>query len=167
VLGAGGHILSKSGRFPRYWRGLSRALSALASCRTRSQAIYTWGNYAGMVRSLTELEGAAHVVALIDRLAETIESARVAGEPVASGVHAHIGLLYSIQGEVDGARAAFEAERELFPGSEAFIDGVIQRMVSSSAWCHPAHGEPPGRGRPPPGTGKSEGSGCARVRGGL
>lgn len=107
------------------------ALCALASCQTRGRSIYVWGNYQDSVWSLTHAEGAADVDSLIDSLAETIEKARVDGRPVAPGMHAHMGLLYSMRGELDAAQAAFETERELFPESEAFIDGVIQRMGAS------------------------------------
>ncbi len=90
--------------------------------------MYAWGNYEDSVWHLTHAEGAADVDAWIDSLSRTIEKARAEEKPVAPGLHAHMGLLYSMRGELDLAQAAFETERELFPESESFINGVIARM---------------------------------------
>ncbi|MEM8709660.1 MAG: DUF4810 domain-containing protein [Planctomycetota bacterium] len=105
-------------------------LGTLASCQ-QNRSLYRWGNYEDSVWNVTHAEGAADLDAEIAAFGELIERSRQTDRPVAPGMHAHLGLLYSMKGQLDAAQAAFESERELYPESSAFIDGLIQRMGAS------------------------------------
>lgn len=110
---------------------IAAAICALTSCQQRGRSLYAWGNYQDSVWRLTHAEGAADVDADIDSLTQTVERTRQEGRRVPPGMHAHLGLLYSMRGELDTAQAAFESERELYPESATFIDGLIERMGES------------------------------------
>lgn len=110
--------------------GVALLLGTLASCQ-QGRGIYHWGPYETSVWNVTHADGAADIDAEIAAFGEVIEKARLTDTPVAPGMHAHLGLLYSMKGQLDAARAAFESERELYPESAAFIDGLIERMGGS------------------------------------
>ena len=44
------------------------------------------------------------------------------------GVRVHLGYLYYSQGRDNEARALLEQEREVFPESQVFIDGLLARL---------------------------------------
>ncbi|MEM7200533.1 MAG: DUF4810 domain-containing protein [Planctomycetota bacterium] len=105
---------------------LAAAVTA-AACSSTPQR-YEWGSYQESVYLLTAGEGQVDVDAQIQAMNATVEQARQRDRPVPPGMHAHIGLLYSMRGELDLATAAFETERELYPESAGFINGMLTRM---------------------------------------
>ncbi len=106
---------------------IAAAICALTACQ-QNRSRYAWAHYEDSVWSMTHAEGAADIDAQIALLQETVEGAGQSGRAIPPGMHAHLGMLYSMRGERDIARAAFESERELYPESTAFIDGLIARM---------------------------------------
>ncbi len=110
------------------WRVLAAgALLALAGC-TQSQLMYRWGNYESVVYDTYFSPGEADPGTQIAKLTENVERTLAEGKLVPPGVHAHLGYLHYSQGRVDVAREEFLIEKELFPESTAFIDGVLRRM---------------------------------------
>ncbi len=89
---------------------------------------YAWGSYENSVYSTTSAAGEVDVGAEIHALTQLVEKARDQGKPVPPGLHAHIGYLYSLQGDIDTAVAAFETEKELYPESTVFVDGILARI---------------------------------------
>ncbi|MEM9380494.1 MAG: DUF4810 domain-containing protein [Planctomycetota bacterium] len=100
---------------------------ALAGCG-QSTSLYVWGPYQDSVWKSTYGEGVTDVGADIDALNATVERAIASGKQPPPGMHAHIGMLYSQRGELDTALAAFEAEKELYPEAEHFMDFLIGRI---------------------------------------
>jgi hypothetical protein len=47
---------------------------------------------------------------------------------VPPGVHAHLGYMYYLQGNTGAAYQEFMTERELFPESATFVNGIQQRL---------------------------------------
>ncbi len=107
---------------------IAAAICSLTSCQQRQSSYYDWGSYEDSVWQLTHAEGSRDVDQQIQSLVEQVERTRQEDGRIPPGLHAHLGLLYSMRGELDTAKAAFESERELFPESATFIDGVIKRM---------------------------------------
>ena len=101
---------------------------ALALCGCSTPLKYEWGAYQDSVFNLTEREGQIDVDGWIDSLEQTVEKARASDRPIPPGMHAHLGLLYSMRGDLDTALAALESEKELYPESAVFVDGIRQRM---------------------------------------
>ena len=112
-------------------RAISRAALlgalALAGCG-QSKSLYVWGPYQDSVWKATYGEGVTDVGADIDALNATVERAYADCKLPPPGMHAHIGMLYSQRGELDTALAAFEAEKELYPEAEHFMDFLIGRI---------------------------------------
>ncbi len=105
---------------------LIASLGALNACAPRS--IYSWGRYEELIYEMYMKPGQADPVTQTAKLTEDIDKAKAEGKPVPPGVHAHLGYVYYQQGNVAGAQQEFQIEKNLFPESSAFIDGVLQRM---------------------------------------
>jgi hypothetical protein len=104
------------------------ALLAMAACHTGTTSLYIWDGYEDAVfASCAEPDGfdAQGTIAELEAL---VERANAEQRGVPPGVHAFLGYLYYREGDVDGALAAFESEKELYPESTVFVDGMLARM---------------------------------------
>ena len=112
------------------------ALAALAlcaaSCVSSPPRRYVWGGYESSVWRVTCAPDALDVGAEIVEMNELVERAKAEGRPVPPGLHAYVGYLYSLSGDLDTAAAAFESEKELYPESTVFIDGIMARLRAKS-----------------------------------
>jgi hypothetical protein len=102
------------------------ALFALSACV--KPPLYAWGRYEDLVYQMYMKPGEADPVTQTAKLREDVEKANAEGKPVPPGVHAHLAYLYYQQGDASAAKQEFLIEKNLFPESSAFIDGVLQRM---------------------------------------
>ncbi len=90
--------------------------------------IYQWGSYEQLLYDMYENPGKAAPGRQIEALNRDIERATAKGKRIAPGVHGHLGYLYFAQGRVDAAAQEFALEKELFPESSHFVDGILERM---------------------------------------
>ncbi len=109
------------------------ALSALSAsllfgCATPQPPIYSWGNYEQLVYEMYAKPGQAEPDVQVAKLSADVTRAQAEGKRVPPGVHAHLGYMYYLQGNRDAAHREFAAERELFPESAAFVDGLLTRL---------------------------------------
>lgn len=108
---------------------LAAAPLAVSACTAAPQADqYHYGSYDACVAGLCRDPGGEHLQEEIRSLSGDIEKARVQGKTIAPGVHAHLGYLYYLGGNYESAALEFTAEKELFPESAVFIDGMLARM---------------------------------------
>lgn len=98
----------------------------LTACQGTS--LYEWGGYEASVYEVTRSAGEVDVAAEIERLTQVVVRSRERDKPVPPGLHAHLGYLYSLSGDLDSAVAAFESEKEQYPEATVFVDGVLARM---------------------------------------
>ncbi len=109
---------------------LAAAASILASgvgC-AKPTSIYRWGVYENLIYQMYANPGEADPSTQIAQLTEDIARTHAGAQRVHPGDHAHLGFLYYTQGQVDLAHEAFSTEKELFPESTTFIDGILARM---------------------------------------
>lgn len=106
--------------------GLFSALF-LTACAT-TPPLYSWGQYEEIVYSGYKNPGSSDPVTDGDLLAADIERTESAGLRVAPGVRLHLGYLLYSQGRDAEARNMFEMERQMFPESAVFVDGLLSRM---------------------------------------
>jgi hypothetical protein len=104
------------------------ALLLATGCATTKQPHYQWGQYEQLVYEMYAKPGKAEPGVQVAKLSEDIERAQAEGRRVPPGVHAHLGYMYYIQGNEQGAYNEFAIERELFPESAVFIDGIVKRL---------------------------------------
>jgi len=105
---------------------LVAAFCALSACASKS--IYYWGHYEDLLYDMHAKPGTADPGTQVAALTEDIDKAHAQGKPVPPGVHAHLGYVYYQQGNLGSAEQEFQTEKQLFPESTAFIDGLLKRM---------------------------------------
>lgn len=101
-------------------------------CATNSEKYY-WGSYENLIYKMYIKPGSADPGLQIISLTRDIQKAQDSGQKVPPGVHAHLGFMYAIQGNVEQSQAAFLQEKLLFPESAIFIDGMMTRASKAAA----------------------------------
>jgi hypothetical protein len=90
--------------------------------------LYRWGVYEELVYEMYAKPGKADPATQVARLSEDVTRTESEGKRVPPGVHAHLGYMYFLTGNVHAAYEEFVTEREKFPESAIFIDGMLQRL---------------------------------------
>jgi hypothetical protein len=116
---------------------MSRRHAALAAVATAAllgagcagkPELYRWGVYEDLVYAMYATPGKADPVTQVARLSEDVARTEAEGKRVPPGVHAHLGYMYFLAGNSGAAYEEFVTEREKFPESAIFIDGMLQRL---------------------------------------
>ena len=97
-------------------------------CASAPDDLYYWGSYEDALYDMYLKPGNASLTDQILRMEEQIEQAAAKGKPVPPGVHSHLGYLYINDGDYGAAVIHFQREKENFPESTDFIDGILRRM---------------------------------------
>lgn len=106
---------------------LAATLLALGACHGGG-GLYEWSGYEVSVAHVCLGGGLVDLDAEIAEIQELIEKAAEVSRRVPPGAHAHLGYLYYLKGDVDGAVAGLEAEKEAYPESAVFVDGLLARI---------------------------------------
>ena len=101
---------------------------AFISCASGSKDLYYWGQYEDSIYSMYMEPGKISLPDEILRLEEQIEKTKASGQSVPPGLHAHLGYLCYTNGDYNSALNHFQSEKEKFPESADFIDGLLGRM---------------------------------------
>jgi len=109
---------------------LAAVVAALLSlgCAPQQPLIYRWGVYEDLVYEMYAKPGSADPGTQVAKLSEDITRTQAEGKRVPPGVHAHLGYMYYLQGNKGAAYQEFTTERELFPESATFVNGIQQRL---------------------------------------
>lgn len=125
-------IVSNPSQPRRLQRSVALALgvssTVLIGCVTPEPPLYRWGEYENIIYQSYRAPGESDPVNDAVKLSEDMARTEAEGMAVPPGARVHLGYLYFTQGNVDQARALFEQEREVFPESTVFIDGLLERM---------------------------------------
>lgn len=106
--------------------GMLMACLLVSACQNTTN-LYYWGEYEQLVYDMYHKPGSATPEVQIDKLSLDIEKANNSGQNLPPGVYAHLGLMYAAVGNMPAAESAFTAEKNLFPESAVFIDGMLKR----------------------------------------
>ncbi len=102
------------------------ALSLLALPAGCASPLYDWGSYEDSVyRSTRDDSRLEEEILLLSGEARRTEAD---GRKVPPGKWAHLGHLFERAGDSKSAAACFRLEKERFPESGRFIDGLLGRM---------------------------------------
>jgi hypothetical protein len=99
-----------------------------AGCASPPDDLYYWGSYEDALYDMYINPGNASLTDQILRMEEQIRQTDAKGKAVPPGFYAHLGYLYVNDGDYDAAAIHFQMEKEHFPESTDFIDGILQRM---------------------------------------
>ncbi len=108
--------------------GVALLAGLIVGCAGGGGEIYYWGRYEESIYDMYLQPGNQSLTDEILRLEEQIDKAGASGQPLPPGFHAHLAFLYSQDGDYNAALAHFQLEKELFPESAGFIDGIVERM---------------------------------------
>jgi len=97
----------------------------LGGCQT-TKSLYYWGHYESSIKAI-QLGKDVSIDKQISELEEDIQKSRNEDLRIAPGVMAHLGYLYTLQGENKGAISAFNIEKKMFPESTAFMNRMIKK----------------------------------------
>lgn len=103
----------------------------LTGCASPKSTFY-WGDYEELVYEMYMEPGNADSTTQIAKLTADIEKAEAEHAVIAPGVHAHLGYMYALEGNVAAAKSEFTIEKTLFPESATLIDGMLQRLEGTS-----------------------------------
>ncbi|MEM7674575.1 MAG: DUF4810 domain-containing protein [Myxococcota bacterium] len=105
------------------------ALAALVTSACAPRSRYYWRAYEPSVYKMElKSDDPGAVQEGITSLNEDLERARSRDQPVPPGFHAHLGYLYTLQGDLGQAVGHFQQEKVLYPESARFIDGLLERL---------------------------------------
>ena len=103
------------------------ALLCAAACQS-GRSLYQWSGYERSVAHVCLSAGLVDVDREIAEITELIDRAAERSRRVPPGAHAHLGYLYYLKGNIAGAVAGLEAEKEAYPESAVFVDGLLSRI---------------------------------------
>lgn len=104
------------------------ALLSLTGC-AQQKPLYSWGSYEQLIYDMYVEPGSVDSVTQVAKLTADISRAEAEGSRIPPGIHAHLGYLYYGQGSIDLAIEEFHTEKQLYPESTVFIDGILARMT--------------------------------------
>ncbi|ORC51233.1 DUF4810 domain-containing protein [Burkholderia sp. A27] len=87
--------------------------------------LYQWDAYQPQVYEY--LKGKTSPEQQIDALEKGLQQISAKGKTPPPGFHAQMGMLYADVGKGDQARQQFEAEKQLFPESSAYMDFLLKK----------------------------------------
>lgn len=97
-------------------------------CAQQNTNMYHWGSYEDVIYKNYEYPGELSIQEQIELLNTDIIEAQNKGKKIFPGFYAHLGYLYFSDGDYTAASKAFNMERTLFPESDPFLTGIIDRM---------------------------------------
>lgn len=104
-------------------------LAALLAGGCAPSTLYQWGEYQALLYEMYAEPGNATPEKQAEILANQIAETQMDGRLVPPGVHAHLGHMYFLLGDVQAASQQFMKEKAAFPESAVFIDGILDRLA--------------------------------------
>lgn len=97
----------------------------LNGCANEPKPLYNWDGYQTTIYQYYQQTDTGPQEQ-IQALKKNLEMSRANGLATPPGLHAHLGLLYSTTGAIDLAMQEFNAEKELYPESAAYMDFLMK-----------------------------------------
>lgn len=103
----------------------------LVGCVSQPSALYSWGSYPEQSYLMYSQPQKAAPSAQIAKLEAEIETAKGKNLAVPPGLYAHLGLMYSEQGNMNKAVEYFQLERQVYPESTVLMDRLLKKLGAS------------------------------------
>lgn len=101
---------------------------SLGGCMSEPQTLYYWGDYQGQVYDYLQHPDAGEVTSQVQVLEKDYQKALASNKALPPGYHAHLGMLYYAQGQVDKAVEQFQLEKTAFPESTVLMDRMLAKF---------------------------------------
>jgi len=102
-------------------------ISVLTACAAKPPAVYSWQGYQANLDAYfraTTLSPDAQV----QLMEQDLQKIKASGLAVPPGYHAHMGMLYGQQGDLDKFAQQVEQEKTNFPESQTFMDFLTRKF---------------------------------------
>jgi hypothetical protein len=99
-------------------------VGVVSGCATAPTTLYHWGDYQQQVYSRLKVDSSPEQQ--IQALEKTLQQNKH-NQPIAPGMHAHLGLLYGEAGRRQEMCEQFATEKQLFPESAPFMDFLLAK----------------------------------------
>ena len=102
-------------------------VTTLAACATKSPTLYSWEGYQANLDAYFR-PGNLSIDTQTQKMEQDLQKIRFAGLSVPPGYHAHLGLLYGEQGDLDKFAQQVALEKSKFPESQTFMDFLVRNF---------------------------------------
>jgi len=99
----------------------------LGACANKPPALYSWQGYQANLDAYFRANSLSPD-AQAQLMEQDLQKIRASGLAVPPGYHAHLGLLYGEQGDVDKFAQQVALEKSKFPESETFMDFLMRKL---------------------------------------
>ena len=99
----------------------------LAACATKTPALYSWQGYQANLDAYFRASSLSPD-AQTQLMEQDLQKIRASGLAVPPGYHAHLGLLYGEQGNLDKFAQQVALEKNKFPESHTFMDFLTRNF---------------------------------------
>lgn len=106
---------------------LTTLLLALSGCASKPSTLYQWQGYQANVDRHFRADSAS-LDAQVQSMQSDLQKIQAQGAAVPPGYHAHLGLLYGQQGNMEGFVAQMQMEKKLFPESQTYVDFLLRNL---------------------------------------
>jgi hypothetical protein len=100
-------------------------VTIFSGCSKQSSSLYYWGNYQSQIHTYLKDES-KDLQNQISSLEEILNKATSQNKLVPPGYHAHLGLLYLDNSQIDKFHEQLNKEKELYPESKEFISFLLK-----------------------------------------
>lgn len=99
----------------------------LGACATKNPPLYSWQGYQANLDAYFRASSLSPD-AQTQKMEQDLQKIQVAGLSVPPGYHAHLGLLYAEQGDLDKFAQQVALEKSKFPESQPFMDFLLRNF---------------------------------------
>ena len=101
--------------------------STLGACATKNPSLYSWQGYQANLDAYFRAKSVSPD-AQAQLMEQDLQKIRASGLAVPPGYHAHLGLLYGEQGDLDKFAQQVALEKSKFPESQTFMDFLTRNF---------------------------------------
>ncbi|MFM6990819.1 MAG: DUF4810 domain-containing protein [Rhodoferax sp.] len=106
---------------------LLAVVSTLAACAVKPPPLYGWQGYQANLDAYFRANTLSPD-AQAQAMEQDLQIIKASGQAVPPGYHAHLGLLYGQQGDLDKFAQQVEQEKNKFPESRGFMDFLTRQF---------------------------------------
>ena len=106
---------------------LLAVVSTLAACAVKPLPLYGWQGYQANLDAYFRANTLSPD-AQAQAMEQDLQKIKASGLAVPPGYHAHLGLLYGQQGDLDKFAQQVEQEKSKFPESQTFMDFLMRKF---------------------------------------
>ena len=138
--------MTRRHELPKHWRSLptirrctsAALLLAVVGCAQPPATLYQWERFPQHIDARLRPSASLPISDQTAQLSADLEKIQSETGKVPPGMHAHLGLLYAEQGQLDRFGEQLTAEKDRFPESTTFMDFLLHNLIAQDSPCAPS-----------------------------